>query len=115
MEALGELCLKQYQLIFNTEVGCTLLALIQPRVNSLASFRQTIVSKMPMFGGHANQQHTKGYQNRWVSTSQVLGIVKTRIFFDAPAILVPVWVVLWHFGAPAILVPVWVFPMEGGQ
>ena len=39
---------------------------------------------------HSLQQHT-----RWVSKSQVLGTVKTRNF-GAPAILVPVWVVLWH-------------------
>ena len=37
----------------------------------------------------------KGYQNRWVSKSQVLGTAKTRNF-GARAILVPVWVVLWH-------------------
>ena len=42
-----------------------------------------------------SQQHTKGYENRWVSKSQILGIVKTRKF-GAPAILEPVCVVLWH-------------------
>ena len=40
-------------------------------------------------------QITKGHPNRWVSKSQVLGTVKTR-YFGAPAILVQVWVVLWH-------------------
>ena len=41
-----------------------------------------------------SQQHTKGYENRWFSKSQVLGTVKTRDC-GAPAILVPVWVVLF--------------------
>ena len=75
-------------------------------------------------------------RDRCVSKSQVFGTVKTRNF-GAPAILVPVWVVLWHpkgyqnrwfsewhdlgtfktrnFGAPAILVPVWVFPISHGR
>ena len=71
--------------------------------------------------------NTKGYQNQWFSKWQVLGIFQT-CNFGAPAILVPVRVVLWnpngyqnrwfskwqvlgifqarHFGAPAGLVPV---------
>ena len=41
------------------------------------------------------QQHTKGYQNRWVSKLQVVETVETRNI-GAPASLVPVWVGLWH-------------------
>ena len=85
-----------------------------------------------------NQQHTKAYQNRWVSKWQdlVLGTFKTRNF-GAPAILVHIWAVLWHpkgyqnrwfseshvlgifktsqFDAPAILVHVWAFPNKPGS
>ena len=41
-----------------------------------------------------SQEHTKGYQNRQVSKSQVMRTVKTRNL--ARQQFIPVWMALWH-------------------